>query len=107
MVAKDELIRVFLSDHTEPHHVRYEAIVFDGEIRMPRVLLDNGFPRKQDRGRAHRTDYARKRRVVEMAENNWLLSLQGQERPEVVYIHGLATKEYRPPTRANETGKSR
>jgi hypothetical protein len=25
----------------------------------------------------------------------------------VVYIHGVATKEYRPPTRANETGKSR
>jgi hypothetical protein len=59
------------------------------------------------RRRSRRTDYARKGRVVEMAENNWLLSLQGQERPEVVYIHGFATKEYRPPTRANETGKSR
>jgi hypothetical protein len=103
VVTKDQLIRLPLRNHAESHHIRYEAIVLKGEVAMPRVLLDNRLPRKQDRRRSRRTDYARKGRVVEMAENNWPLSLQGQERPEVVYIHGVATKEYRPPTRANET----
>jgi len=101
------MVRAILGDQAEPHRVRNDSVLPKADIGMLPLLLDNGFPRQQDGTRAHRTDEACERRIVEMAQNNWLLSLERQERPEVVYIHGLATEEYRPPTSGNETGRSR
>jgi hypothetical protein len=102
VVAENQMIRVFLGGETKSHDLRDHAIFFEADIRMPRLLLDNRFPGKQDGSRRHRSDETREHGIVKMAENNRLLSLQRQERSEVVYIHGFATKEYRPPTRANE-----
>jgi hypothetical protein len=106
IIAKGQMIRAFLRSHAEPHHVWNDSVLLKADIGVLLLLLDNSFPRQQDGARAHRTDEACEGRIVEMAQNNWLLPFQRQERPEVVYIHGVATKEYRPPTWANETGNS-
>ena len=55
VIAKDQLIRVFLGDHTGTHDFWDKAIILNADIGMFRVLLDNRFPGQQDRRRAHRS----------------------------------------------------
>jgi hypothetical protein len=99
VVAKDELFREFLSHHAESKRIRHDAIVLKREIPMSLCLLDNRIAGQQNSMRSRGPDYADKRGVVDVADNDWLLPFARQERPEVVYIHGFATEEYRPPTR--------
>lgn len=83
-VAKDQLFCMFLCNHTKSQNVRHDTVFLETYIRVPLGLLDNGSLREQNRVRVCGPYHLNKRRIVNVADNDRLLSVAQQERSKVI-----------------------
>ncbi len=87
LVTEYKLLGIFLNYQPKSQRVGQDAILLKADVGMPALLLDNRIWGQQDSIAIRRANQFGERRIVDGADNNWLLSFARQERPKVVYIH--------------------